>query len=782
VKSAGEIWYGNCCPVHYYLNRKAFGMVKTFCIVLALMILIVSAPAVLSAPAKIYTIQVITNKEKHNALREAKKLEAQKVDDIRVEKVGEQYVVRIGKYSTRTDGTAILPKIRQMYPESTVRTAYDIPEREIYEANISVRKSVAAKPAVKKSIGDSPITPPRAVETPGKSPIPQPAVEKTQSRDRHRVDYVSEKLKENPPAASVTTPPVTAATPPVTASAMTPIATSTHQQQGTPQYSTIEKAMRSFQNHQYEQAGEMFYEITRQKIVDIATYETVVRRLADCYYFMGEQGFAGKYLIAVDHYKHILQNYPDPRGENDLVYYRLAMSYDKLKFYYEASAAYDGLVKKYPDSTLIEEAMFAAGVMKRKIGRYAQAADRLQLYLKRYPTGRFNREARISLAESYYEMKDMKNALLLYEDIQKKWPSRADIPKDAILYMGCLQYESGRYEDAIESLSYFLSIYPQGDQAKSALYALAASFYGKRQYRTAVQLFSRVIESYPDSREAMESMIALANLGILERELKIPTTMPGSKYVENPVATYDLVLAALPDSETLQRVLYLKARGLEKTGRFLEAFEIASDAITRYPKGQYATETLKVLRTAFKSMVNDFYAREDYLSLADLYFKTFHKGFYEQPEEESLMKIATALQKLAFKKQALAMLNYMDAVCKDKIIRENIRKDIESLKQTEVAGNENSLSAGDRLYLEGKYQEAAKWYEDALNSPEKADKRWILYRLAMCQIKMSNEDAAKKNIANLKGGGGEDAFWTKVADYMSEDAAWRGRYKGLAPN
>ncbi|MFA6412151.1 MAG: tetratricopeptide repeat protein, partial [Syntrophales bacterium] len=630
----------------------------------------------------------------------------------------------------------------------------------------------------------------------GKSKTPQPAVEKSKLRERQRIDNGSEKHKATQPAVSIAIlpaaqanlPKAVAVTPHAqvatdTMQQMAPVATppaaSVQQQHGGPQNSLIEKAMQSFQKHQYDQAGELFLAITRQKNVDIPTYERAVRRLADCYYFMGEQGFARKYIVAAEHYKAILRNYPDPKEENDLAYYRLAMSNDKLKFYYEAAAAYEGLIKKYPDSTFIQEAMFGAGVMTRKISRYAQAADRLQLYLKKYPTGKYNREARFSLAESYYELKDLKSALQVYEDILKRWPNKADIPRDAILYMGCLQYESGRYQDAIESLSYFLSVYPQGDQAKSAYYALAASFYGNRQYRTALQLFSKVIETYPGSREATESLIALANLGILHPEIKFPVPMPDRKYVENPIANYDLVLAALPDSETVQRVLYLKARGLEKTGCFLEAFEISKDAITRYPQGPYTQETTKVLKTAFKSLVDDSFAREDYLSMADLFFKTFHKGFYDRPDDDVLLKIATALQKLSFKKEALSMLNYMDAVCKDSTVRENIKKDIETLKQVAAAGNENLLSGGDRLYLEGKYQEAMKWYEGALNSSDKADKRWILYRLALCEIKVSNVDAAKKKIASLRGGG-EDAFWTKVADYMSEEAAWTGKNMGLA--
>ncbi|MFA5182579.1 MAG: tetratricopeptide repeat protein [Syntrophales bacterium] len=763
-------------------------MVKIFSIIMILLTFIVSVEPVLSAPAKIFTIQVITNKEKDNALKEAKKLAAEKVSDIRVEKIGDQYVVRVGKYSQKTEGSEILKKIRQGYPESMLRTAYDMPERQLYEANVSVKKAVDANPTAEKTVAKPGAT---------RSAVPQPVAEKPKLRERHRIDDVLEKLKATMPPASITKSPATPANSPQAAAVNIPKPApdaaiesapvtaappaSIQHQQGTSQDSIIGKAMQSFQNNQYDQAAAMFYAITRQKNVDIPTYEKAVRRLADCYYFLGEQGFAGKHIIAVEHYKAILRNYPDQRMENDLAYYRLAMSYDKLKFYYEAGAAYDGLVNKYPDSIYIQEAMLGAGVMTKKVGRYAQAADRLQLYLKRYPTGKYNREARFYLAEAYYEMKDLKNALQQYEEILKKWPNKADIPGNAILYMGCLQYETGRYQDAIESLSYFLSVYPRGDQAKAALYALAASFYGSRQFRTAVQLFSQVIEAYPGSREAAESVLALANLGILQKELKIPAPMPGVAYVENPIASYDLVLSSLPDSDTMQRVLYLKARGLERTGRFSEAFELAADAITRYPKGQYTLGTGEILKRAFTSLIKEGFASEDYLSVSDLYFKTFHKGFYGQTDEDALMKIATALQKLSFNKEALEMLNYMDAVCKDGTIRDNIKKNVESLKQGESPVAENLLTGGDRLYVEGKYQEAAQWYEGALNSPDKANKRWLLYRLTLCKIKLSDGDGARKNIASLKGGG-EDAFWTKVADYLSDEDKRQGRYRSVAPN
>lgn len=91
----------------------------------------------------IFTIQVITNKEKASALREAKRLEKDKFNDVRVEQIGSRYVVRAGKYTQQSEGTATLQAIRRAYPKSVLRTAYDRPEREIFTANKSERKPVS---------------------------------------------------------------------------------------------------------------------------------------------------------------------------------------------------------------------------------------------------------------------------------------------------------------------------------------------------------------------------------------------------------------------------------------------------------------------------------------------------------------------------------------------------------------------------------------------------------------------------------------------------------------
>ncbi|HAJ27109.1 MAG TPA: hypothetical protein DCG53_07685, partial [Syntrophus sp. (in: bacteria)] len=181
-------------------------MVKYFCIFLTLLFIIASVQTVLSEPIKIFTIQVITNKEKNSALREAKKLEAEKVNDVRVEKIGEQYVVRVGKYSKQTDGTAILQKIRQAYPESMLRTAYDMPERQLYEANTTVRKSTEPRPAVEKTVVKYAVPKSAVEKAVEKSKTLQPAVEKSKLRERHRIDNGSEKLKATKSAVSATIP------------------------------------------------------------------------------------------------------------------------------------------------------------------------------------------------------------------------------------------------------------------------------------------------------------------------------------------------------------------------------------------------------------------------------------------------------------------------------------------------------------------------------------------------------------------------------------------------
>jgi tetratricopeptide (TPR) repeat protein len=179
--------------------------------------------------------------------------------------------------------------------------------------------------------------------------------------------------------------------------------------------------MRNFDAGRYEQALDVLKELNRQKL-DPERKEKVLIRLADCYYYLGEKGSYRQFLTAVDYYKDILGRYPDPREGNAIVYYRLAKSYENLKFYYEALGAFESLVLKYPDSPYLQEATFKVGMMLRETRRFGKALEKLSAYLKKFPDGKFARVAAFSIGDCYYQLRQKDNAEAWYGYVQKKWP------------------------------------------------------------------------------------------------------------------------------------------------------------------------------------------------------------------------------------------------------------------------------------------------------------------------------------------------------------------------
>jgi TolA-binding protein len=202
---------------------------------------------------------------------------------------------------------------------------------------------------------------------------------------------------------------------------------------GSPQY---DQAVRHIQNGRYEDAVVIMKEMLRQKIDNPRLQEALWRRLADCQYFMGEKGDQKDLLAAVDHYKNVLRNYPDVRPGNDLVYYRLSVIYEKVKFFYEGQAAAEHLLTKYPDSPYGQEVLFMAARMFQQTDKQDQAIQKYQAYLQKYPQGKYAKISAFKIGEGYFAAKRMDLAARWYGEALGRWPDIEDLPQDTLLNLG----------------------------------------------------------------------------------------------------------------------------------------------------------------------------------------------------------------------------------------------------------------------------------------------------------------------------------------------------------
>jgi tetratricopeptide (TPR) repeat protein len=439
-----------------------------------------------------------------------------------------------------------------------------------------------------------------------------------------------------------------------------------------PAASPLDNALSAFQSEQYEQAIEHIKVLLNKGNPDKTTHEKGLRLMADCYYSWGAKGNRQQLLTAIDQYKLILQRYPDPAGENDRLYYQLAMSYEKLNFFYESSGAWEKLIFAYPKSPLLEEAMFRVGDVLRPTGKYSRTADKLLVYLNKYPEGKFTKAAYFTLGDCYYRMQKRDLASRWFDEARKKWFDLHDIPQTVLFNMGDNYFDAGRFADAFQVFSLCTSLYSSSDFGKNTLFRTARAADEAGYDSLAIKLYSLFMEKYPGDTLADECSLALANLGVVKPGMRVSMNVANMDDYREPLQTYKRILSKNTVSgDQAERIMMLRGTALEKSGTIKDVIDNDLDIINKFPRGKFHDEALSRLKSHVLSLLNTYYTKGDHLAVSDLYFRTYGKVTLTD-DFDTAFKTGHSLQIIGIMNEARALYTALKEVNKQNRTRNNI--------------------------------------------------------------------------------------------------------------
>jgi TolA-binding protein len=512
----------------------------------------------------------------------------------------------------------------------------------------------------------------------------------------------------------------------------------------------------------YQAALEKFKALHEQPGAGAQRKEKSLRRMADCLYFIGARGSNQDLLRAVDLYKEILKEFPGSGEENAVALYRLAKSYEALKFYYEARKEYDRLAADFPESADAAEARFKAGEMMYKVRQFSDAADRLRIYIEKHPSGDYIKDSYFIVADCYSQLQRNDISSAWYQEILKRWPEWEKIPPDELYKLGSHYYRNGKYDDAIEILTLMMSMRPDGDGAQYGLagspangpdifFMIARSLQEKGQVRTALKFFSHLIETYPKSLQAAQAMIIMAGLGVEQPAERIPIFMPGSAANRDPVQAYNELLAVYPFHELTEELLFSKGYALYKYGRYEDSFSTFRYEASKYPQGRFKTQCMTNLLQSADIIIRRAYDRQDYLSVADIFLK-IENDYMKAATAENLARIAESFHQVGIDREAISLY--------DAILKSGKATDAAYLKYRKA----------ECLFSRGDLDEAEKLFAESLEHYRK-DK---LY--SACCRKYLGDVSLKKRAWDKAGGYYAEALAAK-ADF--EDGAAVQRNAGL---
>jgi tol-pal system protein YbgF len=121
-----------------------------------------------------------------------------------------------------------------------------------------------------------------------------------------------------------------------------------------------------------------------------------------------------------------------------------------------------------PASTAADEkAAYDQAFQSLKDLRYADAAEKFQSFLDRYPNSDYSDNAQYWLGESYYVTRNYDIALTAFQDLMDRFPDSPKVP-DALLKMGYTHYELKQWDSARAALTQVQESYPDTTLARLA--------------------------------------------------------------------------------------------------------------------------------------------------------------------------------------------------------------------------------------------------------------------------------------------------------------------------
>ncbi|MFB3925586.1 MAG: tetratricopeptide repeat protein [Syntrophales bacterium] len=410
-----------------------------------------------------------------------------------------------------------------------------------------------------------------------------------------------------------------------------------------PENPVYRSAIADLESGRYNEALSKLNTLTREDI-EPGFKEKVLRRIADCHYYLGRGGSNTDLLAAVDAYKELVQKYPDSKKENAHAYYRLARSYDTLKFYYEAKREYLNIYQRYPDSSYFPEAVYMIGEMAFRTRSFEEAAAKFKEYLQKYPKGEYIKKAYFGAGDAYSQLRQDDQAAVVYHDALARWPLD-ETPKDSILNLAYHYLRSKKYSDAVSAFFLFLNLYPEDELCREVHFSIARAFIEMDQYPIAVKMLSVLIENYPDSREALEGAIVMANIGVKKPGMKFPD-LPGIQNYRDPIHAYNIMLARQDTGELTEGLLLQKGYALGKNNRYEEAFDTNVILVRFFPQGRYREEGIRNLIQNVNHLVHKYYDQGDHLAIARIYFKSYEGILTKDEDYKAIYKMGDSLKRL----------------------------------------------------------------------------------------------------------------------------------------
>ncbi len=250
-----------------------------------------------------------------------------------------------------------------------------------------------------------------------------------------------------------------------------------------------------FNQQMYDRALFNFKEFVNQSPKNQTNITDGVLRLADCYYV------SKMYPDALVNYrKAISLNSID----TDYAHLQSGVVLGIMQKYSEASAEFDWVIKNYPQSRVIDEALYQRAQLDFEQGNYAVAVAGYSRLISAHPSSRFTPYAYTRRAASNYNLKDYNKTSDDYITVLTIYPDHP-AGKDVLLPLQEALTLAGRSGEFDKYLTGYKSANPDARGIELVEFEVAKNLYQNQDYTKAIERLTAYSKQYPESPRLVET-------------------------------------------------------------------------------------------------------------------------------------------------------------------------------------------------------------------------------------------------------------------------------------
>jgi len=250
-----------------------------------------------------------------------------------------------------------------------------------------------------------------------------------------------------------------------------------------------------FNLQQYDRSLFNFKEFTNRSTKSNSNYADGIIRLADCYYV------TKAYPDALTNYRKAIQL---NSADGDYAHLQTGIILSIQRKFAEAATELDNVVKNYPQSRFLDEALYQRAELDFVQGNYSNSVAGYSKLINSSKSSRFLPYGYLHRAASYYNLKEYNKTSDDYIAIIEKFPAHP-LTNEVLLPLQESLNLAGRTSEFDKYMTEFKTANPGAKGIEIVEFESAKTLYFNQDYTKAIQSLGNYVLSYPESPRLSEA-------------------------------------------------------------------------------------------------------------------------------------------------------------------------------------------------------------------------------------------------------------------------------------